>query len=112
MNLAIELSQFLRKHIERIFAISPERGLSEAHALAKKIFSKEINEGDSIRTISRHHWKNIITPYKVELGLSVLEKLNWLKIEKSEPTKGRPTETVHINPALFQLPSVISAEMI
>ncbi len=105
LSLAIHISVFLEKHAHRIYALGAERGLRQAHALAEKIRSFEIKDMDTVRTISRHHWSGLNTIPDVEIGLSILEKLNWITLNKvSKGGFGRPSEFININPNIFSNP--------
>ena len=94
---AIDFCEFLEAHARRIYAGAINPGLQAAHALARKIKSGKIQDGDTVRDVYRKEWSLLRRPETVRAGLSVLEEHHWLRV-KSVSTGGRSREVIQLHP--------------
>jgi hypothetical protein len=100
--MAATWCDFLRPHAERVYATVMTQDLHAAHALADHLKRGDIHDGDSVRSIYRRQWSSLNTPERVGDALTVLERHHWLRVEE-QPTNGRATEVIVLNPALGQI---------
>ncbi len=91
--------EYLEAHARRIYAPAIRPDIHAANALVKKITEGKIKDKDSVRDIYRPQWSSLRTPGMVNMGLQLLENLNWLKVELTVGS-GRPSEIVHLHPEL------------
>ena len=97
---AAALCDYFEAHAKKIYAPAINPGLQAAHFLAGKIKAGKIADGVPVREIYRRQWHGLTTGASVRSGLNVLEEFNWIRCEDVEPTTGRPSEIVRLNPAL------------
>lgn len=101
-QLAIDWCSYLECHIRKIYAHSQSKCLSVAKELIKRIDSKDIYDGISIRSIYRKEWSGLRTAHSVKEGLYLLESLHWIQIlEGNRSGIGASSETIFINPAII-----------
>jgi len=98
-ELAAAWCDFLEAHARKIYAQELSPGVSAAHTLAQKIESGEVNHGDSIREIYRHHWGELTSVGEVTRALAILETAGWVRVEDIL-TGGRSSDQVLIHPDL------------
>lgn len=100
VELAIEWATLLRRHAEKIFAIAIKSEDVAAHALALKIRTGKVSSGGTVREIYRKQWKSLRTVDQVNLGLTKLEELEWIRVVSVQQRVGAPSEIILINPHL------------
>jgi hypothetical protein len=99
---AVEWCRFLEAHAKRIYADELQGGILPAYALAEKITSGMVTDGESIRDISRNGWTHLGSTENVWKAIGVLEAHHWVKSEKRGPQgRGRPGYDLRINPKVL-----------
>ena len=88
---------FLEAHAMKIYAGAIHPDVESAHALAKRIESGEVRDGDSIKDIYRHGWSLLSSRSDVVGAIGVLEDCHWLRVQKPGG-QGRPSEVVRLHP--------------
>ncbi len=101
---AAALVDFFDAHARRVYAVELQPGNIEALALAKKIRSGAIRDGNAVRDLYRPQWAGLRTADAVERGLERLAELGWVRLEES-PKKnplgqGRAERVVRLHPSL------------
>jgi putative DNA primase/helicase len=97
-RLAVKWCDFLEAHARRLYgAVAP--GADKAHALARAIILGLAYHGMTIREAYRAQWAGLRDPEHVREGLSILDECGWARLHRL-PTGGRPTEVVHLHPAI------------
>jgi len=92
---------FLEHHARKVYAGILNKNLQAAHALKTKIDKGMIVTGQTVRAIYRNQWSFLRTPDDVFGGLTMLERLGWVRVTmKRSAEGGRPTEVVDLNPAI------------
>jgi hypothetical protein len=71
---AVEWCQYLEAHARKVYAEEMQGETVAAHALAEKIMSGAVSDGDAIRDIHRNGWTNLGNPEKVLAALGILER--------------------------------------
>jgi hypothetical protein len=99
MEKAAAWADYLEEHARRIYASVTQGAGMMAEALAKKIKSGDIKDGQTVRSIHRNGWSRLSKPDQVFDGLYYLEELDWLRVIK-EGTRGRAKYIIHLNPNL------------
>lgn len=100
-KLAIKWCDYLEAHAQKIYGLLGQTKLDSANTLVAKIKKGSIKDGDTIRSIYRHHWAQLDTPKKVESALALLSDHGWVQVE-SKATGGAPTEVIRFHPHLFE----------
>ncbi|MCI0802943.1 MAG: DUF3987 domain-containing protein [Chloroflexi bacterium] len=101
LKMALGVCDFLEAHARKIFAHELNPGLAPAYALSKKILSGAIRDGDSIRAIYIHGWKDLASTKEVFAAVEVLERHGWVRMER-EDTGGRPSNSLSLHPELLK----------
>ena len=97
-QLAIQWCEFLEQHAAKLYAIEINNEAYTAKLLAGKISEGKVKDGQATREIYRHHWAGLDTPELVNKALSVLESINWVKLDIKEGNQGRPSEIIRLHP--------------
>ncbi len=90
---------YLDGHARRLYAVELDPGRTTARALADRIESRDVVDGDTLRGVQQHEWSGLRTVDLVRAGATVLEARGWLRIERRD-TRGRPSELLRLHPAL------------
>lgn len=96
-QLAIKWCGLLKSHVQKIYRTGLSNELATAKALANKIKEGKVRDGDSIRSIYRHHWSGLDNMEKIDGAINELTKLHWLRCEK---LTGKRTQVIRLNPNL------------
>jgi hypothetical protein len=101
-RLAASWCEFLEAHARKVYAGVLQKDLQAAHALADKINEHAITDGQTVREIYRNGWALLRTQDDVYGGLTLLQRLGWLRVEErpTAPKGGRPREALHLHPGL------------
>jgi Protein of unknown function (DUF3987) len=101
LSLALDWCDFLELHARKIYSAEINLETVSAHAFAKKINEGKIIDGMTLRDIRRNQWAGL-TGDALDVAITQLEGMNWVKVIESEPDKqgGRPSEIVRLNPQL------------
>jgi len=99
LELALKWVHFLELHARKIYGDVQFSELLSAEALANKIRSGKVQNGDSIRSIYRRHWARLDSPEATDQAVDVLERHHWLRVEQTK-SGARPSEVIRFNPNL------------
>ncbi len=88
---------FLEAHALKIYAGAIHPDVESAHALAKRIETGEVRDGDTIKDIYRHGWSLLSSRSDVVGAIGVLEDCHWLRVQKLGD-QGRPSEVIRLHP--------------
>lgn len=96
LDLALNWVDFLELHARKVYAHDLGTAFTPAHALAEKIESGAVRDGDGMRDLRRRDLSGLIDE---ELGLAVqaLSDLGWVQVEKVK-TPGRSREVLRLHP--------------
>ncbi len=97
--MAVAWCEFLEAHARKIYYAETTPDVAAAHALAAKIKVGTVLDGGSVRDLYRPQWSGLRTPEVVWVGLVVLQKLGWLRIEERQ-TGARMADVVLLSPKL------------
>jgi putative DNA primase/helicase len=99
---AITWCEYLEQHIRKVYAEELGGEILSVHALAEKIRTRTVTDGNSLRDIWLNGWSNLGSSEKVAVALRILEQHGWVREEKlkSGAKGGRPSMVVRINPKL------------
>jgi hypothetical protein len=86
-------------HAQRVYAAELGRETSPRAALAERLRTGAVRDGDRVRDIYRRQWTGLRTRDLVEAGLADLVRLDWVRIENRQ-TWGRSQRVVRVHPAL------------
>jgi hypothetical protein len=100
-RLAAAWRDFLELHARKVYGEETAPGVAGAHALARCIESGDVKDSATVRDVYRRQWSNLRTVRQVEQALAMLSDAAWVRIEERRDTGGRPTEVIHIHPALL-----------
>ncbi len=89
--------EFLEAHALKIYAGAIHPDMESAHALAKRIESGEVRDGDTIKDIYRHGWSLLSSRSDVGGAAGVLEDCHWIWVQKLGD-QGRPSEVIRLHP--------------
>lgn len=101
-KLAIEWCDYLEAHAQKVYGLLGQTKLDSANALIAKIKGGRVKDGETIRSIYRHHWTQLDTPKKVESAIALLSEHGWVQTELNKATGGAPTEVIRFHPQLFE----------
>jgi hypothetical protein len=91
--LAADWCEFLECHARKVYA---EGGAhAAARLLAERIEDGEVRHGETVRDVYRREWRGLGTKERVERALADLERIGWVRVEKSSNSgAGRPPSPV------------------
>ncbi len=92
--------EYLEKHAQKIYNADAEPKVAPAQALAKKIRAGEVKGGDSVRDLYRRQLSGLRTSKDAHLAIEALTEAGWLRVEKTTPAGGRPSEIIQLHPEL------------
>ncbi len=98
---ALDWSEYLRSHAERLYsaAVMPETGA--AKALLSKIRTKALGEAFTPRDVARHCWAGLTSTESVRKAADMLADYDYLRVDVV-PTGGRPSERYEVNPQIWR----------
>ena len=99
LMLALRLADFLEAHARKVYAPELNPGMTNAFALSKRIRSGDVKDGDSVRDIYAHNWKDLTDTASTLAAVKILEERGWVRIDREE-TGGRPTTKISLHPEL------------
>jgi hypothetical protein len=102
VRLAIEWCQFFEAHARRVYACVTSDPIDSALALAEKIKAGKLGSQFKQRDVYRHHWTDLDSPRLVAGAVDILEAHGWVHVAEISETGGRPSEIIHVNPALLE----------
>ena len=91
--MAIDWCAFLEAHARKVYSAEVNRDLHAAHQLRDKIDAGEIEDGETVRTIYKHHWSGLGSREKVDAALAILKRHNIVQRDM-QATGGRPIEII------------------
>ena len=96
--LAIDWCKFLKHHASKLYFLELNAELTSALALMDRIEDGDVKDGDTIKSIYNHHWKELGTKEEVISAIAFLERYNYTREEESKPMRGRPSRVIRIHP--------------
>ena len=92
---------YLESHARRIYALAGDVRQKSAVELAKKLKSRKLEDGFTLRDVYRNGWHLLGDKESVKAACDEMVDLGWLR-EVSVPIEGRqPKNTYIINPKIF-----------
>ncbi len=98
-RLALRWCQIFESHILKIYKNSVHDPYFSAKALAQKIKSLEVCDGDTIREITRKKWKALNSSELLQAAIQELTDKKWIRVQKIRG-QGGPSEVIRINPSI------------
>jgi hypothetical protein len=98
---AAQWCKYLESHAQRLYASAANPVIESARALAARISSGAVKDGDAVRDIYRKQWSRLTTPEEVEAAVKTLEAYGWIRVE-TMVRGNRNSSTIHINPQARQ----------
>jgi hypothetical protein len=104
LNKAIRLLAYLESHMHRVYDCIQTPIQKAESAIAKHIKDGDLEDGLTVRSIQRRHWKDLSKPDYIDLALETLVEKGWLRELPllQNARGGRPTIRWEINPALVE----------
>jgi putative DNA primase/helicase len=101
-RVAASWCELLEAHARKVYAGVLQKDLQAAHTLADKLNERAITDGQTVREIGRNGWALLTHQDDVYAGLTILQRLGWLRVEErgTTPKGGRPREVVQLHPTL------------
>ena len=99
---SIRWGEILESHARRIYSCGIDPGIAHARALARRVISGEVTDGFTERDVYRNHWSMLSDRHQVQLAVTELIELDWLRAE-TKATRGRPKVVYRINPAALTM---------
>lgn len=100
LKLALAWVDYLTDHARKIYAAELATLPPSVHELADRVLAGDVFDGMPIREIYRHNWRGLNSPQTTVKALAYLEERHWLRLERSSPKVGRPSQIVRVNPRL------------
>lgn len=100
-KLAVRWCEYLEEHAKKVYSLVELTQVDSAKALLAKIRQGRIKDGDTLRSIYRHHWSQLDTARKVEQAAEILSECEIVKVTDLQ-TSGRPSEIIKINPEILK----------
>jgi hypothetical protein len=104
LEKAIGWGAYLETHARRIFTSAVNPDIRAANALSRKILSKALEDGFSLRDVYRPCWTSLTSRDDANRAVGLLIDLDWLS-EVKQPTGGAPRTTYKINPRIWEMPT-------
>jgi len=96
--------QFLESHARRVYQMAMDGNIDCAVTLAERI-KESLPNPFTIRDVQRKGWSGLDSNDEVRRAIGILEDRNWVKVVEvpsDDPRgRGRPKETVWVNPKLL-----------
>lgn len=99
LKLAIRWVEYLEMHARKIYAAELENMPVSVRELATRLRAGDVQDGTSIRDLSRKNWKNLSTREAMATAIEYLTSKHWIRTEEVKGN-GRPSTVIRINPAL------------
>lgn len=99
IEMAIAWANYLELHAKKVYQEKLSLPQKAANTLAQKIRNGAIKDGDSFRSIYRHHWTSLDTPEKLEKAVERLEECGWALTETVNNNAGK-ISIIRLNPKL------------
>jgi putative DNA primase/helicase len=96
---AAALVDFFDVHARRVYAPELGRLTSPQAALAERLRTGSVRDGDKVRDIYRRQWAGLRTRELVESAIADLMPLGWVRLEERQ-TGGRRDRVLRVHPAL------------
>ncbi len=110
LRLAIDWVEYLEAHARKIYAPELQRMPENVRELALRIQEGEVPDGTSVRDVYRRGWRGLKTSAAVLSAAKHLATKRWVRVEKSTTNgRGRPSDTLRINPELPSLNDELDA---
>lgn len=100
LELALNWAEFLELHARKVYAAEVGGFNAPAHALAEKIESKAVRDGDRLRDLRRKEWAGL-TDGLLNRAVEQLVDLGWVQVQEIE-TGGRSVEVLRLHPDLSE----------
>ena len=100
LEKALKWVQYLEQHALKVYRDDLCVMQNSALALGKKIIEGVIRDGDSVRSIYRHHWAGLSSPEQVQKALQRLEECSWAYAETVRNGPGQGV-IIRINPKVY-----------
>ncbi len=97
---AISWCSILESNTAKVLKKTIHNPMGPAILLAQKIKRGWLKDRQTIRELRRKVWSGLKDPEHIELALSTLRNLDWIRIE-AQTGRGGTTEFIRINPLLF-----------
>jgi hypothetical protein len=91
--------EYLETHAARLYSSAENPAMEGARALLDHIRNRDVQDGDSTRSVYRKHWAKLSTPEEVNSACGVLEEFGWLRLKVAK-TSGRSTTRLRLHPSL------------
>lgn len=98
-RIAAAWVEFMDGHARRLYAVESDPCRAAAGALADRIQSGDVQDGATLREISRPQWSGLRTAQLARAAAELLESLGWVRVE-SRDTGGRPSPVLRLHPRL------------
>ena len=99
LEKSLQWSRTLESHARKIYSHILHCELQSAHTLAKKIQSRSVESGMTVRAIYRKGWSHLESSSQVDRALAVLEDCGWLRVDQVKGAT-KPREEITLNPQL------------
>ncbi len=90
--------EYLEGHARRIYALAEVGKINAAELLARRIREGKLNDGFTVRDVTRKGWTGLKANQEAESAIALLEEHSWLVAAESENATGRPTTKFYANP--------------
>jgi hypothetical protein len=102
ITMAIRWADYLEAHARRVYAAAAAAPVDTAKLIWKRIESKKLKCGFTVRDIYTQGWSQLKDKVEIERGLGALVNASWLAM-RPEATRGRPIVRYYINPKTSNL---------
>ncbi|MDQ3792478.1 MAG: DUF3987 domain-containing protein [Actinomycetota bacterium] len=94
--------EYLEPHAMRIYSPTLDVATVAAKTLLDRIHVGDVEHGAKVREVYRNQWSQLTTLEEVAAAIEVLEEHGWVRqvTAKPGPRGGRPSEVLHIHPAI------------
>jgi hypothetical protein len=94
--------EYLESHAMRIYSPTLDVATVAAKTLLDRIHVGDVEHGAKVREVYRNQWSQLTTLEEVAAAIEVLEEHGWVRqvTAKPGPRGGRPSEVLHIHPAI------------
>lgn len=99
-QMAYNSCLYFKSNLNRVLSHLTSIDESHAHKVARKIFSKEIVSGMTLRDIKQKGWAFAKDKDQLEQSIKLLQELNWLKLSRIK-TGGADRVEININPCIY-----------
>jgi hypothetical protein len=100
VRLAADWCGFLEAHACKLYAAETQSSVAAAHALAAKVETGAVFDGQPVRELYRPQWAGLRTSEQLWAALTELSELGWLRVE-SRQNGANPSQVVRLHPDLI-----------